>query len=134
MTLAKTLGVGERLAQKITDHFGTEDRVRATLRSGDVARLAEVDGVSLKRALSMARQYAGADGSFLSITNSSYWFYLKILVSKGNSNTSIREIICSIERFGANLDTEPTIFKKWELLLCPPILPNILFHKACVWE
>ncbi|RJU90982.1 MAG: hypothetical protein DWC07_02025 [Candidatus Poseidoniales archaeon] len=65
MTLAKTLGVGERLAQKITDHFGTEDRVRATLRSGDVARLAEVDGVSLKRALSMARQYAGADGSFL---------------------------------------------------------------------
>lgn len=65
MVLAKTLGVSERMAQKITEHFGTEDRVRSTLESGDVARLAEVDGVSLKRALNMARQYAGADGSFL---------------------------------------------------------------------
>lgn len=65
MVLAKSLGVTERLAQKITDHFGTEERVRASLESGDVVRLAEVDGVSLKRALTMARHYAGADGSFL---------------------------------------------------------------------
>ena len=65
MVLTSIPGVSERMASKMTEHFGSEDAVVSTLASGDVARLAEVDGLSVKRALSLARQYAGEDGGFL---------------------------------------------------------------------
>ena len=51
MVLSTLPGVGERLAQKITDHFGGESEAIASLKSGDIARIAEIDGVSPKRAL-----------------------------------------------------------------------------------
>ena len=65
MVLSTLPGVGERLAQKITEHFGGEDEAIASLKSGDIARIAEIDGVSPKRALSLARMVAGQSGSFL---------------------------------------------------------------------
>ena len=65
MVLSALPGVGERLAKKITDHFGDEQLALASLRCGDIARVAEIDGVSPKRALSLARMVAGDSGSFL---------------------------------------------------------------------
>tara|TARA_B110000444_G_scaffold260425_1_gene307337 strand:+ start:46711 stop:48702 length:1992 start_codon:yes stop_codon:yes gene_type:complete len=65
MVLSTLPGVGERLAQKITDHFGGEDQALASLKSGDIARIAEIEGVSPKRALSLARLVAGQSGTFL---------------------------------------------------------------------
>lgn len=65
MVLSSIPGVSERMASKMTAHFGSEDAVMSTLASGDIARLAEVDGLSAKRALSLARQYAGDEGQFL---------------------------------------------------------------------
>ena len=65
MVLSTLPGVGERLAKKITDHFGGEHEALTSLRCGDIARVAEIDGVSPKRALSLARMVAGDSGSFL---------------------------------------------------------------------
>jgi hypothetical protein len=65
MVLSALPGVGERLAKKITAHFGNEQEALASLRCGDIARVAEIDGVSPKRALSLARLVAGDSGSFL---------------------------------------------------------------------
>jgi hypothetical protein len=65
MVLSTIPGVSERMASKMTAHFGSEEAVMSTLASGDIARLAEVEGLSAKRALSLARHYAGDDGHFL---------------------------------------------------------------------
>lgn len=65
MVLTKLPGVTERMASKMKEHFGSEEAVVSTLAAGDVGRLAEVEGLSVKRALSLARSYAGGEGSFL---------------------------------------------------------------------
>lgn len=65
MVLSALPGVSERMAKKMTEHFGSEEAVVSTLESGDVGRLAEVDGLSVKRALSLARSFAGDAGQFL---------------------------------------------------------------------
>ncbi|MGY8670789.1 MAG: hypothetical protein ACKVJ7_07045, partial [Candidatus Poseidoniales archaeon] len=65
MVLSALPGVGDRLAKKITDHFGDEQAALDSLRCGDIARIAEIDGVSPKRALSLARLVAGDSRSFL---------------------------------------------------------------------
>ena len=65
MVLSKIPGVTERMASKMKEHFGSEEAVVSTLASGDVGRLAEVEGLSVKRALSLARSYAGGEGGFL---------------------------------------------------------------------
>ena len=65
MVLSALHGVSERMAQKMAEHFGSEEAVVSTLESGDVGRLAEVEGLSAKRALSLARSYAGDGGQFL---------------------------------------------------------------------
>ena len=65
MVLTKLPGVTERMARKMKEHFGSEEAVVSTLASGDVGRLAEVEGLSVKRALSLARSYAGGEGGFL---------------------------------------------------------------------
>lgn len=65
MVLTSIPGVSERMAGKMTAHFGSEDEVMSTLAAGDVGRLAEVEGLSVKRALTLARQYAGGGGEFL---------------------------------------------------------------------
>ena len=55
MVLKALPGVGAGLARKLTDHFGTEDRVLQLLADGQTEVIAEVEGVSLKRADSLAR-------------------------------------------------------------------------------
>lgn len=65
MVLTSIPGVSERMAHRMTAHFGSEEAVMSSLVSGDIARLAEVEGLSAKRALSMARQVAGGGGQFL---------------------------------------------------------------------
>ena len=70
MVLSALPGVGERLAKKMTDHFGSEEAALSSLRSGDIGQIAEIDGVSPKRALSIARCIAGDDGQFLATKES----------------------------------------------------------------
>ena len=51
MVLKALPGVGAGLARKLTDHFGTEDRVLQLLADGQTEIIAEVEGVSQKRAM-----------------------------------------------------------------------------------
>jgi len=63
MVLATLPGIGERLMKRLDDHFGgRENEVMQTLQSGDISRIAEVEGISVKRALQLARQVHGTDG------------------------------------------------------------------------
>ena len=70
MVLSSLPGVSEKMASKMKAHFGSEDEVISTLAAGDVTRLAEIDGLSPKRALSLARQFAGDGGQFLATKES----------------------------------------------------------------
>ena len=70
MVLSALPGVGERLAKKMTEHFGSEEAALSSLRSGDIGQIAEIEGVSPKRALSLARCIAGDDGQFLATKES----------------------------------------------------------------
>ena len=56
MVLATLPGIGERLIKRLDEHFGGRDEVMRTLQSGDISRIAEVEGISVKRALQLARQ------------------------------------------------------------------------------
>ena len=61
MVLKALPGVGAGLARKLTDHFGTEDKVLQLLADGQTEVIAEVDGVSQKRADSLARSFNGME-------------------------------------------------------------------------
>jgi len=63
-------GIGERLMKRLDDHFGGRPELIRTLESGDVSRIAEVEGISVKRALALAREYNGAEATFLATTES----------------------------------------------------------------
>ena len=52
MVLSTLPGVGERLAKKMTDHFGSEEAALSSLKSGDIGQIAEIDGVSPQTSLS----------------------------------------------------------------------------------
>ena len=70
MVLSALPGVGKQLAKKLTSHFGSEELAVASLKGGDLARIAEIDGLSPKRALSLARAVAGDSGTFLATKES----------------------------------------------------------------
>ena len=61
MVLKALPGVGAGLARKLTDHFGTEDKVLQLLSDGQTEKIAEEEGVSLKRADSLARSLNGIE-------------------------------------------------------------------------
>ena len=61
MVLKALPGVGAGLARKLTDHFGTEDRVLQLLADGQTEIIAEVEGVSQKRADNLARSLNGIE-------------------------------------------------------------------------
>ena len=61
MVLKALPGVGAGLARKLTDHFGTEDKVLQLLADGQTEIIAEVEGVSLKRADNLARSLNGIE-------------------------------------------------------------------------
>lgn len=56
--------------KRLDDHFGGRHELIRTLESGDVSRIAEVEGISVKRALALAREYNGAEATFLATTES----------------------------------------------------------------
>ena len=56
MVLMNLPGIGERLMKRLDDHFGGRHELIRTLESGDVSRIAEVEGISVKRALALARE------------------------------------------------------------------------------
>ena len=62
MVLKSMPGVGAGLARKLTDHFGSEDKVLQLLEDGQTEIIAQVEGVSLKRADNLARSMSGMDG------------------------------------------------------------------------
>tara|TARA_B100000287_G_scaffold351704_1_gene340919 strand:+ start:1452 stop:3443 length:1992 start_codon:yes stop_codon:yes gene_type:complete len=70
MVLMNLPGIGERLMKRLDDHFGGRHELIRTLESGDVSRIAEVEGISVKRALALAREYNGAEATFLATTES----------------------------------------------------------------
>ena len=49
-------GIGEKIAVKLIDHFGSEQAAMEVLRQRDVASLAEVPGISEKYAVSIIHQ------------------------------------------------------------------------------
>ena len=61
MVLKALPGVGAGLARRLTDHFGTEDKVLQLLADGQTEVIAEVEGVSQKRADSLARSFNGME-------------------------------------------------------------------------
>lgn len=65
MVVSNLPGIGERLMKRLDDHFGGRHELIKTLESGDISRIAEVEGISIKRALSLAREYNGAETTFL---------------------------------------------------------------------
>ena len=65
MALERVPGLGQKLADKLREHFDGEDAAMAALQSGDISRIASVNGVSPKRALALARAASGDDGGFL---------------------------------------------------------------------
>ena len=69
MVLKALPGVGAGLARKLTDHFGTEDRVLQLLADGQTEIIAEVEGVSQKRADNLARSLNGIE-DFLATSES----------------------------------------------------------------
>ena len=56
MVLMNLPGIGERLMKRLDDHFGGRHELIKTLESGDISRIAEVEGISIKRALTLARR------------------------------------------------------------------------------
>ena len=62
MVLKSLPGVGANLAKKLTDHFGTEEKVMQLLSDGQTDVIAEVEGVSLNRADNIARSLNGIEG------------------------------------------------------------------------
>ena len=68
MVLTNLPGIGERLMKRLDTHFGGRQELLKTLESGDISRIAEVEGISIKRALALAREYNGAETSFLATT------------------------------------------------------------------
>ncbi|HIF45846.1 MAG TPA: hypothetical protein EYQ73_03505 [Candidatus Poseidoniales archaeon] len=62
MVLKTLPGVGLGLAGKLTEHFGSEHKVLQLLKEGQTSVIAEVEGVSLKRAEALARAINGNEG------------------------------------------------------------------------
>lgn len=60
-------GIGERVAGRLVEHFGSEDAALQAILEGDIASLSEVNGVSHTFALSLARDARGrAEGCAIS--------------------------------------------------------------------
>ena len=65
MVLSALPGVGERLSKENDRSFRLRGGSLSSLKSGDIGQIAEIDGVSPKRALALARSIAGDNGQFL---------------------------------------------------------------------
>ena len=50
MVLSNLPGIGERLMKRLDDHFGGRHELIKTLESGDISRIAEVDGNKMAQA------------------------------------------------------------------------------------
>ncbi len=54
-SLQEIHGIGERVANRLIEHFGTEEAALQAICEGDIASLSEVNGISHNFALSLAR-------------------------------------------------------------------------------
>ena len=54
-SLQEVHGIGERVANRLIDHFGTEEAALLAICEGDIASLSEVNGISHNFALSLSR-------------------------------------------------------------------------------
>lgn len=54
-SLREIHGIGERVADRLIEHFGTEDAALQAICEGDIASLSEINGISRSFALSLAR-------------------------------------------------------------------------------
>ncbi len=67
-SLREIHGIGERVADRLIDHFGTEDAALQAIFEGDIVSLSEVNGISHNFALSLAR-YAKSSAEGCSISD-----------------------------------------------------------------
>ncbi len=54
-SLREINGIGERVAERLVEHFGSEDTALQAICEGDIASLSEINGVSHNFALTLAR-------------------------------------------------------------------------------
>lgn len=67
VSLRELPGIGERVAEKLTWQFGSEEAALAKILEGDIAALSGINGISQHFALSLARDAkARAEGVFIS--------------------------------------------------------------------
>ncbi|MFX0112905.1 MAG: helix-hairpin-helix domain-containing protein, partial [Candidatus Hodarchaeota archaeon] len=56
MQLTEIKGVGPSVAEKLINHFGTEENVLEAIRSFDLSSIAAIDGISERIAARLIRQ------------------------------------------------------------------------------
>jgi dsDNA-specific endonuclease/ATPase MutS2 len=67
LSLRDLNGIGERVADRLIEYFGSEDEALKTICEGDIASLSEINGISHNFALSLARDArARAEGCSIS--------------------------------------------------------------------
>ena len=67
LSLRELNGIGERVADRLIEYFGSEDAALKTICEGDIASLSEINGISHNFALSLARDArARAEGCSIS--------------------------------------------------------------------
>jgi DNA mismatch repair protein MutS2 len=86
--------ISDKLMVKLTAHFGDQERVFDSLRNGDVDKIAQVQGISSQRALSLARQFIGGADSFLATKEASrlYELLMKDIQSHCATNAAKKRI------------------------------------------
>jgi len=68
LSLREIYGIGERVADRLIEHFGTEEAALQAICEGDIASLSEINGISRNFALSLAR-YARSRAEGCSISD-----------------------------------------------------------------
>lgn len=64
--LTSLSGVGESVASKLIDYFGSEKGAYEALIEGDISAISQVEGITLKRAVNLSKSAIGEEGKFLS--------------------------------------------------------------------
>ncbi len=96
MVLKALPGVGAGLARKLTDHFGSEDKVIQLLSDGQTEIIAEVEGVSQKRADSLARSLNGMEDFLATPESVRLHRELMVTIASHAVNTSTRSPLLNL--------------------------------------
>ena len=83
--LTDITGIGESVANKLVNHFGTEAKALDALANSDLGALCEIEGISEKGATRLIRRYnteiTGEDISNFLCTTDAQNLYYKIVIN-----------------------------------------------------